>query len=108
MVVSDTKEGDQMKLSSEQLSAELKEKGISVSNCMLEQTMGTVVGVAAGLAIGLRTKSVKPLILTSFLGSTADLGYGYYNACDAPIVEFLVLKRMRDEENRLKDENKAD
>jgi len=87
------------------LAEEMKEKGMAVSNCMLEQTMGTVVGVAAGLAIGLRMKSVKPLILTSFMGSTADLGYGYYNACNAPIEEFLALKRMRDEKNRIKSAN---
>ena len=68
-----------------------------VSNCMLDQTMGTVVGVAAGLAIGLRRKSVTPLILTTILGSTADLGFGYYNACSGVIEDFLIMKQARDD-----------
>ena len=74
-----------------------KAYGQALSNCMLEQTMGTVVGVAVGTALGLRTKSFKPLILTGFLGNAADLTYGYFNGCADMIEDYLIMKRARKE-----------
>lgn len=58
--------------------------------------MGTVVGVAAGLAIGIKTKSMKPLVGFGFMGSTADLAFGYFNACSDIIEDFITSKRDYD------------
>ena len=73
-------------------SDDLKTKGMNLSNCMLEQSMGTVVGVAVGLAVGVTTKKVKPFILLSTAGTAADLGYGYFNACTELIDDYLLAK----------------
>jgi hypothetical protein len=80
--------------------ADFKAYGEAMSNCMLEQTMGTVVGVAVGTALGLKTKSLKPLFVTGFIGSTADLGYGYFNACADMCQDYLVMKRARDKKGK--------
>ncbi len=67
----------------------LNKKGIVVSNCMLEQTMGTVVGVASGLAWGVTTKRIKPFILLSTAGTAADLLFGYTHACTDVIDDYF-------------------
>jgi hypothetical protein len=74
----------------------LKEKQIAVSNCMLEQTMGTVVGVGAGLAYGLSVKKLLPFVLITTAGSAADLAYGYYHACTDVIDDFNAAKKWEE------------
>ena len=68
---------------------------------MLEQTMGTVVGVAAGLAIGVSTKKVKPFLVLATLGSASDLAYGYYSACTDLIDDFNAAKKAHDEQKNI-------
>jgi len=70
----------------------LETKGMNVSNCMLEQSMGTVVGVAAGLAWGVSTKRIKPFVLLSTAGTAADLAYGYGVACTDLIDDYMAAK----------------
>ena len=71
---------------------EVRRKGEVSSACMLQQSMATVTGVGIGLALGLRAKSVKPFLLTSFLGTAADLGYGSLYACRELLEEFRECK----------------
>jgi hypothetical protein len=77
---------------------EVKAKGELASACMLQQSMATVTGVAVGLALGLRAKSVKPFLVTSFAGTAADLGYGSMYACRDMIEAHSAAKKAWIEE----------
>ena len=71
---------------------EVRAKGELASACMLQQSFATVIGVAVGLAIGLRTKSVKPFLLTSISGTAADLAVGSFYACRSELDDFNACR----------------
>jgi len=66
--------------------------GERLSACMLQQSMFTVVGVAAGMAISLRTKNTKYFILTSLMGTSADFLYGGMVECREIIDQYRACE----------------
>jgi hypothetical protein len=75
-----------------QIKADLKAKGADLSNCMLEQSAGTVGGVLIGSFLGVRQKSLRPFVAAVTLGTAGDFGYGYYNACLQLRKDYAALK----------------
>eukprot|EP01041_Mallomonas_annulata_P000995 gene995-1952_t len=51
------------------------------SLCMLNTSIFTVAGVLVGLGLGIKQKSLNPLVLSGFIGAAGDLAYGYFYAC---------------------------
>ena len=70
----------------------LQEKGKVSSACMLQQSMFTVVGVGVGLALGLRSKNIKPFLLATFTGTVGDYSYGLLYACKDVIEDYQKCK----------------
>lgn len=58
-----------------------QQKAIRVSDCMLEQYMGTAAGVGIGLALGIQRKNIRPFVVAITLGTVADYLHGYYGPC---------------------------
>ena len=83
----------------------LQEKGKLSSACMLQQSMFTVVGVGAGLALALRTKNIKPFLLGAFGGTVGDYSYGLFYACKGVIEDYQKCKQ--DYDKIVKEEVKA-
>jgi hypothetical protein len=59
----------------------IQQKAIRVSDCMLEQYMGTAAGVGIGLALGLQRKNIRPFVIAITFGTAADYLHGYYGPC---------------------------
>lgn len=62
--------------------------GTAVSDCMLEQMVGTTAGVAAGLALGYHRKSLRPFVYCITAGTVVDVYLGYSGSCKDKIREF--------------------
>lgn len=71
----------------------LSKKGELLSECMLGNSVCTVIGVASGTALGIRQKSLRPFVKLVTVGTLADLFYGYTGNCRALIDDFNHAKR---------------
>lgn len=74
-------------------SAELRNLGIKVNECILKQSWFTVTGVVIGTFIGARSKSFKPLIRMSGIGIAADLIYARNYACSNLVEQYQEMKK---------------
>ena len=70
----------------------LQEKGTVSSACMLQQSMFTVVGVGAGLALALKMKNIRPFLLGAFGGTVGDYSYGLLYACKDVLEDYQRCK----------------
>lgn len=80
--------------------AELVAKGKLVSECLLNNSMFTIVGVAAGTVIGIRRKGFRPLVEYSLIGTMGDLYYGYRFKC-VDVIEDVRLSREKFDQDKL-------
>ena len=71
---------------------EVSEKGILVSQCMLDNSLYTVLSVGIGLAVFMRTKSKRHFIYSISLGTFADLCVGFYGTCRPLREDFEAAK----------------
>ena len=78
------------------INLKLKKKiiGEKLSACMLQQSMCTVVGVASGLAIALRTKNMKHFLVCTVLGTLSDFLYGGMIACTDIIDQYRACENF--------------
>lgn len=74
-------------------------KAQAVSDCMLEQYMGTAVGVGVGLALGLQRRNVRPFILAITFGTFGDWISGYYGPCRPAIEDFQRARSTFEQTN---------
>jgi hypothetical protein len=81
---------------------DLKSKGMKVSECMLGNSVGTVVGVAVGTILGVRRKNLRPFVYAITMGTSADLFYGYAGNCRELIEDYEACKRTMDAEPKKK------
>ena len=75
---------------------ELSGKGRGVSECMLGNYTGTVIGVGVGVALGIRKKHLRPFVYAITLGTFADLFYGYTGNCRALLDDYNQAKESFD------------
>jgi hypothetical protein len=73
---------------------QVRAKGQLVSDCMLEQYGGTVLGVGVGMLLGLRTKSLRPFVVAITLGTGADFANGYLGPCKTLIEDYREADRV--------------
>ena len=67
--------------------------GRAVSECMLSNSVGTIIGVAIGTYLGLKRKNLRPFVVAISFGTVADLFYGYTNNCRRLLDDFDRAKR---------------
>lgn len=60
---------------------EINALGRKVSECMLSNSWGLVVGITVGTALTVKRKNLRPFVVWTLFGSFADLVYGYTNSC---------------------------
>jgi len=78
---------------SERGKEELAKKGRLVSECMLSNSIFTVIGVGIGCYFGLKRKHLRPFVYSISFGTLADMLYGYTNSCRAVIDDYESSKR---------------
>jgi hypothetical protein len=70
----------------------LKAKGVNVSECMLGNSVCTIVGVCGGMYLGIKRKNLRPFVYAITAGSAGDLFYGYYGNCREMIEDYRLAK----------------
>jgi hypothetical protein len=73
----------------------VRQKGRLVSDCLLDQSMLTVVGLGMGLAIYMQTRKFPHFFVPVMLGTGGDIVVGYYG-CRPIIEDFKKAKRAAD------------
>ena len=71
---------------------DVAKKASLVNVCMLENSMFTVVGVAAGSAVSIKMRKVRPFIVGVTLGTLGDMTYGYLYSCRSFIDDYNKSK----------------
>jgi hypothetical protein len=78
---------------------DLKNKGIEVSNCLLDQSTFTVIGVLGGLAVFYKTRNKRHFFAAAGGGTISDVFVGYYGTCRPLIAEYLAVKADHESRN---------
>lgn len=86
------------------LKALISDKGKLVSDCLLERSSFTILGVVIGTILGVRRRHLRPLVSFSLLGTGADLIYGYGIVCD-PLIRDLKASRAALERLKTREES---
>ncbi len=73
---------------------EREKRGRIASDCMLGQMFFTAGGVGIGLALKLQRKSIVPFLIATSIGTTADLTYGYVNACKDVVQDYKAANKL--------------
>ncbi len=73
---------------------QVREKGQLVSDCMLEQYGGTMVGVGVGLLLGIRRRTLRPFVVAITLGTVTDFAIGYFGPCKKLTDEYKEAERL--------------
>lgn len=71
----------------------LSAKGRAVSDCLLDSSMFTALGVLVGTGFGVRQRNLRPLVAYSMIGTLTDIMYGYRVKCHTVIED---LKQSRE------------
>lgn len=71
---------------------EISKKGVLVSQCMLDNSLYTVLGVFAGVAIFSRTRIKRHFVIAITAGTFADLLIGYHGTCRPLREDFELAK----------------
>ena len=73
-----------------------------LSECMLSNSVATIVGVGAGMALAFRSKKLKkniwrPFVVCTGIGTFADFVYGYYGNCRQLYKDYNLMTRQQKE-----------
>lgn len=71
---------------------EISKKGILVSQCMLDNSLYTVLGVCSGVAIFSKTRVKRHFVIAITAGTFADLFIGYHGTCRPLREDFELAK----------------
>mmetsp|Transcript_156 Transcript_156/g.190 ORF Transcript_156/g.190 Transcript_156/m.190 type:complete len:116 (+) Transcript_156:152-499(+) len=71
---------------------DLTNRGRLVSNCLLEQSTYTIVGVLGGLAIFYKTRKMRHFAIAAGAGTFSDCFVGFYGNCRPLIAEYETAK----------------
>lgn len=65
----------------------------ALSQCLLSRYTFCAAGIGFGVAYAIKTKKgLMPMVIGGFLGTVADLAYGYQIGCAAEIKRFRQQK----------------
>jgi hypothetical protein len=71
---------------------EISKKGVLVSQCMLDNSLYTVLGVCSGVAIFSKTRIKRHFVIAITAGTFADLVIGYFGTCRPLREDFELAK----------------
>ncbi len=79
---------------------EIKFKGEKLSDCMLGNYGGTIIGLTVGVALGVRKKHLRPFLTAITLGTFADIFYGYCGNCSDRLEDFNRAKEIFEKQKK--------
>jgi hypothetical protein len=86
--------------SKEVLKVAMKDKRYQRDVCIMQQSMGAVIGGGMGIATFAATKNIRPFFILATTGLVADYAYGYMGPCSSLVEEYnLTVEAYKNCEN---------